>query len=64
MKKALKKLRANAQLLTIGFMLHSKEQLLDFSHPVQRKKNKPNHQTFQNSLTFISNTKNIRSKQS
>lgn len=44
MKKALKKLWANAQLLTIGFTLHSKEQLLDFSYPVQRKKknNTPN----------------------
>lgn len=50
MKKALKKLRANAQLVTIGFTLHSKEQLLEFSHPVQKeKKNQPKTQTFQSS---------------
>lgn len=37
MKKALKKLWANAQLLTIGFMVNSIVQLLDYSHVVQEK---------------------------
>lgn len=47
MKKALKKLWANARWLTTGLTLHSIEQLLDFFHSVQIKKGqqtpKPNN---------------------